>query len=36
MLVIVVRDAGSVPVHAHDGGIDHQHRRVMTGDERHP
>jgi hypothetical protein len=28
--VIVVRDAGSVLVHAHDGGIDHLHRRVMT------
>ncbi len=31
LLVIVVRDAGSVLVHAHDGGIDHLHRRVMTG-----
>jgi hypothetical protein len=31
VLVIVVGDAGSVLVHAHDGGIDHLHRRVMTG-----
>jgi hypothetical protein len=30
-LVIVVRDAGSVLVHPHDGGIDHLHRRVVTG-----
>jgi hypothetical protein len=34
MLVIVVRDAGFVPAHAHNGGIDHLHCRVMTGDER--
>ena len=34
ILVIVVRDAGSVLVHAHDGGIDHLHRRVMTGGQR--
>ena len=31
ILVIVVCDAGSVLVHAHDGGIDHLHGRVMTG-----
>jgi hypothetical protein len=30
-LVIVVRDAGSVLMHAYDGGIDHLHGRVMTG-----
>ena len=34
VLVIVVRDTGSVLVHAHDGGIDHQHRRVVTGSQR--
>src|SRR5215831_15750602 len=34
ILVIVVRDTGSVLVHAHDGGIDHLHRRVMTGGQR--
>jgi hypothetical protein len=34
ILLIVVRDAGSVLVHAHDGGIDHLHRRVMTGGQR--
>jgi hypothetical protein len=33
-LVIFVRDAGSVLVHAHDGGIDHLHRCVMTGGKR--
>ena len=33
-LVIVVRDTRSVLVHAHDGGIDHLHRRVMTGGQR--
>jgi hypothetical protein len=33
-LVIVVRDTGSVLVHAHDGGIDHPHRRIMTGGQR--
>jgi len=33
-LLIVVCDAGSVLVHAHDGGIDHLHRRVMTGRQR--
>jgi hypothetical protein len=32
--MIVVRDAGSVLVHAHDGGIDHLHRRIMTGGQR--
>jgi hypothetical protein len=31
ILLIVVRDAGSVLVHAHDGGIDHLHGRVVTG-----
>src|SRR5450759_76935 len=31
ILVIAIRDAGSVLVHAHDGGIDHLHRRIMTG-----
>src|SRR4051812_33688463 len=34
ILMIVVRDAGSVLVHALDGGIDHLHRRVMTGSQR--
>jgi hypothetical protein len=34
ILVIVVRDTGSMLVHAHDGGIDHLHRRVMTGGQR--
>jgi len=33
-LVIVVRDTRSVLVHAHNGGIDHLHRRVMTGGQR--
>jgi hypothetical protein len=33
-LVIVVRDTGSVLMHAHDGGIDHLHRRVVTGSQR--
>jgi len=32
--MIVVRDAGSVLVHADDGGIDQLHRRVMTGGQR--
>jgi hypothetical protein len=31
ILMIVVRDARSVPVHAHDGGIDHLLRRIVTG-----
>jgi hypothetical protein len=31
ILLIVVGDAGSVLVHSHDRGIDHLHRRVMTG-----
>jgi hypothetical protein len=31
VLMIVVRDAGPVLVHANDGGIDHLHRRVMVG-----
>ena len=30
VLVIVVRDAGSVLVHAHDRGIDHLPSRVVT------
>ena len=34
ILVIVVRDTGAVLVHAHDGGIDHLHRRIMTGRQR--
>jgi hypothetical protein len=34
ILVIVVRDTGSVLVHAHDGGIDHPHRRIMIGGPR--
>jgi hypothetical protein len=34
ILVIVVRDTRSVLVHAHDGGIDHLHRRIMTGGQR--
>jgi hypothetical protein len=33
-LVIVVRDTGSVLVHAHDGGIDHLQRRIMTSGQR--
>jgi putative tryptophan/tyrosine transport system substrate-binding protein len=32
--MIVVRDAGSVLVHAHNRGIDHLHRRVMTDRQR--
>jgi hypothetical protein len=32
--MIVVRDAGPVLVHAHDRGINHLHRRVMTGSQR--
>jgi hypothetical protein len=34
ILAIVVRDRGSVLIHAHDGGIDHLHRRIMTGGQR--
>jgi len=34
ILLIVVRDTGSVLVHAHNGGIDHLRRRVMTGGQR--
>jgi len=34
ILLIVVRDTGSRLVHAHDRGIDHLHRRVMTGCQR--
>jgi hypothetical protein len=34
VLMIVIRDAGPVLVHAHDGGINHLHRRVMTGGKR--
>ena len=34
VLVIVVRDTGSMLVHAHDGGIDHLHCRIMTGGQR--
>jgi hypothetical protein len=33
-LVIVIRDAYSVLVHAHDAGTDHLHRRIMTGGQR--
>ena len=33
-LLIVVCDTRSVPVHAHDRGIDHLHRRIMTGGQR--
>src|SRR5438034_5805611 len=32
--MIVVGDAGSVLVHADDRGIDHLHRRIMTGGQR--
>jgi hypothetical protein len=32
--MIVVRDAGSVLVHAHNRGIDHLHRRIMTDGQR--
>ena len=28
-----LRDDGSVLVHAHDGGIDHPYRRIMTGSQ---
>jgi hypothetical protein len=31
ILLTVVRDAGSVLVNAHDGGIDHLHCRITTG-----
>jgi signal transduction histidine kinase len=31
---VIVRNAGSVLMHAHDGCIDHLHRRVMTGGQR--
>src|SRR5207245_11802397 len=34
VLVIVVRDTGSVLMHAHDGGIDHLHRPVVTVSQR--
>jgi hypothetical protein len=34
ILVIVVRDRGAMLVHAHDGGIDHLHRRIMAGGQR--
>jgi hypothetical protein len=34
VLVVIVRNAGSVLMHAHDGCIDHLHRRVMTGGQR--
>jgi hypothetical protein len=34
LVVIVVRDTGSVLVHAHDGGIYHLHRRIMTNGQR--
>jgi len=34
ILVIVVRDTGAVLVYAHDGCIDHLHRRIMTGSQR--
>jgi hypothetical protein len=34
VLVIVVCDTGSVLMHAHDGGIDHLHRRIVTGGQR--
>jgi hypothetical protein len=32
--MIVVRDTGSMLVHAQDRGIDHLHRRIMTGGQR--
>jgi hypothetical protein len=34
MFLSVPRETGSVLVHAHDGGIDHLHRRVMAGGQR--
>jgi hypothetical protein len=34
ILMIVVRDTGPLLVHAHNGGINHLHRRVMTGSQR--
>jgi hypothetical protein len=33
-LVIVVRDTGSVLMHADDGGISHLHRSAMIGSKR--
>jgi hypothetical protein len=33
--VHLVRDTGSVLMHAHDGGIDHLHRRIVTA-STHP
>ena len=30
VLVIVVRDTGSMLMHAHDGGIDHLHGRIVS------
>ena len=32
--MIVVRDTGPKLVHAHDRGIDHLHRRIMTSGQR--
>ena len=34
ILMIVARDTGTVLVHAHDGSIDHLHRRIMTSGQR--
>jgi hypothetical protein len=34
ILLIVVRDTGSMLVHADDRGIDHLHRRMMTWGQR--
>ncbi|MEH2476845.1 hypothetical protein V1282_000202 [Nitrobacteraceae bacterium AZCC 2146] len=34
ILMIVVRDTGSVLVHADEGGINHLYRRVMIGSKR--
>ena len=33
-LMIVVRNASSVRAHAHDGGVDHLHRRIMASGQR--
>ena len=34
ILMIVVRDTGSMLVHAHNGGINDRYRRVVTGSKR--
>jgi hypothetical protein len=34
ILLVVISDSGSVLVHAHNGSIDHLHRRVMSCGQR--